>query len=300
MCHVPPPLSPFANNNMATPNQQFNVTPQQIVQEIQRLGQGMGFMARDVLNSRQRIYGLEAREKLRDAARKPRSGMSVTFRSQFGEDLIIWDILGGQLDGFYIEVGAFDGYQLSVSYAFDAMGWEGLLIEPLASRFTECKKNRPHAHCVQAALAKRGSTGTMNFTEVLGDGINGMFSYLSTTPEHYQMLQQAGSKTVTTPVPVTWMDKLLEEHPKKPQRVDAAIIDVEGGEIDVLEGFDLEKYKPRVLLLEDNARGADPKLEAWMTKNAPAYQFVTWLEVNRVYVRKDDQQIMRRIAGLPE
>ena len=53
----------------------------------------------------------------------------LEFRSQFGEDALLWDFFAGQLDGFFIEVGAFDGYNYSVSYAFECIGWDGLLIE---------------------------------------------------------------------------------------------------------------------------------------------------------------------------
>jgi hypothetical protein len=52
----------------------------------------------------------------------------VEFRSQCGEDALIWDAFNGQLDGFYIEVGAFNGYDFSVTYALDCIGWNGLLI----------------------------------------------------------------------------------------------------------------------------------------------------------------------------
>jgi len=38
------------------------------------------------------------------------------------------------------------------------------------------------------------------------------------------------------------------------------VIDVEGGELEVLDGFDLQIQRPRVLIIEDNSMGRDPAL----------------------------------------
>ncbi|CAN5748970.1 hypothetical protein BH11PLA1_BH11PLA1_07620 [soil metagenome] len=279
---MPPPPNPLAG--------QVNM----LMKDVQRLHQMLNAAFGELTLLRQRQGALDAANRLRDAGRKARA--ELVFRAQFGEDGLLWELLDGQLDGFYIEVGAFDGKKFSVSWAFDAIGWDGLLIEPIAPRFAECVKNRPHAHCVHAALSKRGATGTRSFNEIEGAGVEGMFSYLTTTPEHFRAMQETGRRIVSRSVDVTWMDKVLEEHPRKPKRVDVAVIDVEGGEIEVLEGFDLERWKPRILMLEDNERGANPLLGEWMAKHATNYVQVTWQDVNRVYVREDDE-IMRRLRA---
>lgn len=265
-----------------------------VVQAIQHMNSMVEAMGKDLLSLRQRVTAAELREALREVGRKPR--LDLTLRAQFGEDVMILDVLDNQLDGFYIEVGAFDGKHFSVTWMLDAIGWDGLLIEPLPSRAEACRVNRPNAHVEHCALGKRGSSGTLKFTEVLGEGVAGMFSFLSTNAAHMKVLREHNAQTQTCEVPVTWMDELLARHPRSPKQVDVAVIDVEGGEIQVLEGFDLERWKPRLLMLEDNERGADPALENWMVRNAPQYRFLTWLEVNRVYFRADDERIQRKLG----
>ncbi len=268
---------------------------QQLIDEILRLNAVTQAQSRVLDAARRRLYRLDAIERLSRTGRTAR--MDIEFRSQFAEDIAIYDLLDCHTPGFYIEVGAFDGRHFSVSWILDALGWDGLLIEPLPERHEQCVKNRPFAHVVHAALSNRKATGTAQFTQVEGEGINGMFSFLSTAEAHVDMLKQSKASTRTVQVPVTHLDKLLEEHPKKPTRVDVAVIDVEGGEVDVLEGFDLERWKPRVMLLEDNEQGRDPRLMQWMEKNAKGYQQAGWVEVSRVYVRTDDQEVMTRVLG---
>ncbi|MBX9735866.1 MAG: FkbM family methyltransferase [Phycisphaerales bacterium] len=265
--------------------QQFAAWTQQW---IARLNQNVTRLA-------QNVAAVEARTLLNEHGRKPR--MPMHFRSQYGEDMLLWALFEGQLDGFYIEVGAFDGVTLSVSYAFDAIGWDGLLIEALPEVASACKHNRPHARVENFALARAGATGTTTFN-LAGDGPGSVFSYREPTASHTQLLQQQGVKSREITVPVTSLDALLESQaPTRP--IDFAVIDVEGGEVELLAGFDIERWKPRALLIEDNTRGQDPALNS-VFASLP-YELVGWVEVNRLYIRNDEPELKNKFkqhAGL--
>ena len=129
---------------------------------------------RQGLDFRRRIYSLELRQRLADEGRSLR--MPLWFQGQFGEDLLLYDILGEKPDGLLIEVGAFDGKNLSVTYAMDAIGWNCLLIEAIPQRVEQCKTNRPHARVVHAALAEPGSPAEVEFT-VTDDAIRDLIRY---------------------------------------------------------------------------------------------------------------------------
>lgn len=248
------------------------------------LQQGYGALAHQQMRLKQKVYALEAAEKLRALNRAP--ALPIEFKSQFGEDLFIWDLLGGKLDGFFIEVGAFDGYNYAVTYALEAVGWKGLLIEAIPERADACAKLRKNSRVVNAALSRRGSTGTTSFT-VTEDQWGGMLSYLDANTDHAK--SQAGAKKRTVTVPLTTMNELLKDHTGP---IDVAVIDVEGGEVPLLDGFDLLKFKPKVLMLEDNTRGQDPALANYMS--TLPYRQVGWVEVNRVYVRADATDVFER------
>jgi hypothetical protein len=51
--------------------------------------------------------------------------------AQNNEDVLLWRALGHVQDGFYIDVGASDPVEHSVTRAFYDAGWRGINIEPL-------------------------------------------------------------------------------------------------------------------------------------------------------------------------
>lgn len=251
------------------------------------LQQAMQQQQAALMQNRQRTATLEARLALLETGRKPR--MPIEFRAQYGEDLWIWDILGQQTEGFFIEVGAFDGYHFSVTFGLEAMGWNGLLIEALPEHAETCRQRRPHSRVVHSALGRQGVSGTAEFVSVQ-DKFGGMLSFLKAETEHSRGVAEQKFHTRTIEVGVTSLDALLEDHSGP---IDAAVIDVEGGELDVLDGFNLDRFKPRLLLLEDNSAGKSSALGDYMAKKP--YVLAGWLSVNRLYVRADEESLLQRL-----
>ncbi|MBY0311773.1 MAG: FkbM family methyltransferase [Phycisphaerales bacterium] len=265
--------------NPAQPQQQF-VTQQ-------NLHSFAGEISELFTTLRQRIYAVDARLRLMDEGKTPR--FRIEFRSQFGEDLWAYDLFAGQSSGFYIEVGAFDGYNLSVTYALEAMGWNGLLIEALPERYEKCKLRRPNSRVVHSALGKKNASGTVDFVNV-SDQYGGMLSFIDAKTEHAKQIEQSKFQTTKLTVPITSMDELLKDH-KGP--IDLAVIDVEGAELDVLDGFDLYKHKPRALILEENTGGRDQRLMNYM-KTKP-YVFAGYHGVNQFWVRTDEEKLLNNL-----
>jgi FkbM family methyltransferase len=239
-----------------------------------------------VLKLAQHIYRRDAEDALTAAGRTAR--LPLAFRSQCGEDLLIWEAFGGKLDGFYIEVGAFDGVSLSVTYAFEAIGWRGLLIEAIPQRAEACRQSRPNSRVVHAALGPRGSKGTVEFT-VVDDSYGGMYSYTKAAPDHLKMIASQRLRKSTVSVPYTSMDDVLAEHSGP---IDVAVLDVEGAEADLLRGFDLLKHRPTLLIIEDNTGGQDHSLNAVMS--VMPYRLAGWVGPNRAYVRADANDVFDR------
>lgn len=220
--------------------------------------------------------------------------LSPDFRSEFGEDSLIWQLLDRQTTGFFIEVGAYDGVTLSVSAAFEAIGWTGLLIEAIPERFEMCKRSRPRSRVVHAALGKRGSGGTTRFHVARGEGLE-VLSYHHTPPEQEREVLKRGAAMQEVEVPLTTMDALLDGHTGP---IDFASIDVEGAELDLLDGFDLQKWRPRVIVIEDISAGKNPALDAKL--DACGYMLVAWLGFNQVRVHRGEEEILARAAVLPK
>ncbi len=245
-------------------------------------------MQMQVLRARQAALAAQAELSLRRRGGTPR--FDVEFVAQFGEDVVAWELLRPKTDGFFIEAGAFDGYHYSVTYGLEALGWTGLLIEPLPEPAQRCAARRAHSRVVQAGLSRRGAPAAATFN-ALADHYGGMLSYLNTDEQHATATSWASRRQIT--VPVTTLDELLKDHAGP---IDLAVIDVEGGELDVLDGFDLDRFRPRLLIIEDNSQGRNPALGNHMSNLA--YDLAFRVTVNDVYLRRDDAELAERVKWM--
>ena len=245
------------------------------------------------------VYAALAMQRLHAAGREP--VMPVRFLSQFGEDAFIWDLLEGQLDGFFIEVGAFDGENLSTTYALEGLGWTGLLVEPLPSRYEQCAKNRPRSCVVRAAVGNRGATGTVQFEalESTKDPMADLASSIRLPEIQQKLAANAQAATRRVEVPLTTLARLMDEMSGgPPTRIDVAVIDVEGFERDAIDGLELERFHPRVVFVED-LTGGQEAAAAGLLRNA-GYVETGWLGHNRVWVDGREPALVLRARMLHE
>jgi FkbM family methyltransferase len=266
---------------------QGQISPQQVLDRVRELEHALGGAFGHLRALGRRVTALEAAASLAARGLAPRH--PVEFRAQYGEDAALWDLFRHQTSGFFIEAGAFDGYEFSVSYALECVGWTGLLVEPIPERAEQCRARRTGSRVVHAALSHPGAAPALEFT-VVDDEWGGMLSYLTTDEAHRAAITASGRSSRRVSVPVTTLDALLADHAGE---VDAAVIDVEGGEVDVLRGFDLARFRPKVLMLEDNSRSEHSPLGRYMQQQA--YVLAGWVEVSRVYVRADLSEWARRM-----
>lgn len=237
------------------------------------------------------IYGAIAEQRLALAARKPR--FPIEFTADFADDILLYELFAGKPDGFFIECGAYDGKRGSVTYPFEAIGWTGLLVEPGRAAHQACTRHRPASTVLHAALSKRGSTGLIDFVEVdSGDqSHSGARSHVSNASTPRRM--PAGDKLVATQVLLTTMDQALSSHHGP---IDLAVIDVEGHEPELFDGFDLERFRPRVMLVEEDPLGSRPELFASLRSRG--YDVVGTIGWNRLLVRRDEPELIARARAL--
>lgn len=220
--------------------------------------------------------------------------LPMEFTSESGEDEFLFELFDGKLDGFFIEVGAHDGKTNSVSYPFEAVGWNGLLVEPLEREFGMCREARPYSRVVNAALGPPpgpGFSDRARFTVVRGATRSGQHSFLGEDPAEARRLAKRGKTIEHVDVPVSCLDALLAEQPP-PGGIDFASIDVEGGELNLLRGFDLARWRPTVLLIEDWDRPADDLVRQYVEQRG--YTRCGRQRHNSVFVRSDAHDVVRR------
>lgn len=227
--------------------------------------------------------------------------LPLTLHATGGEDLWLLELFNPpteslQTSGFYIECGAFDGKRKSVTWAFDALGWNGLLVEALPHLAEACRKNRPRATVAQTALAEKGSKGTIRFTHVTGD--DPAYEGSSRLTAHAGQDGARGAPMDSTreiEVPLTTMAALLEKHTGP---IDLLVLDVEGAEARVLDGLDLAKNTPKVMLIEDHTVAASNELLTLVQR--AGYRHITWIARNRLLIHESQTKLLESAERLAQ
>ncbi len=160
------------------------------------------------------------------------------------EKVQVWEFFGFRTDGFYVEVGANDPKMLSQTWLLEKVGWRGILVEPLPDNAELLRRARPNSVVYPVAVSSLDQVGEADF-HVAGDR-SALVPNLKNHKVEYS--SQIRIKVVT-------MDSILEE--VRPERIDFLSIDTEGNELNVLKGFDLEKHRPSLMLIEDSVYTLD-------------------------------------------
>ncbi len=220
------------------------------------------------------------------------------YYSQNGEDCLLWDFFGHSTRGYYIDIGAFDGIHLSNTYSFERRGWRGICVEPHPEYFPLLTQNRPRSKCLHYACVKARGVARIAFQrEKLGllSSILDSEAYIEDVNARYirRGLHFEGFEDVD--VPAATVDEILEAHLDPDSRIDFVSIDVEGLELDVLQGFDTERYSPRVIVVEANTGPAAEEIINFLVKSR-GFLFAGRLIENLFFVRNRGD--LARIRGI--
>jgi FkbM family methyltransferase len=173
--------------------------------------------------------------------------------------------------GFFVEVGANDPYERSQTWHLEQAGWSGILVEPQPDLAEKLRAQRT------AKVFAIACSSPENAGRTLPLHVAGPLSSL----DRSQMAPGATPECVID-VPISTLDSVLAEA-GAPERFDFLSIDVEGHEIDVLSGFDIARWQPRLILLEDHV--ADLSKHRFLT--AAGYRLFRRYENNGWYVPHD-------------
>jgi FkbM family methyltransferase len=214
-------------------------------------------------------------------------------RAQFGEDRVLWRVFREKRDGFFIEIGAYDGVHLSNTFFLEQMGWHGILVEPIYQLCERAAAARSRSRVVHAACSRKDAPPTAAFT--IAKNVP-LLSFLCADDEHRERCVREGAELIEIEVPVVTVDRILRYErkadsaygnawvPKRGWQIDLVSIDTEGCELDVLDGFDLDRFKPSVLVIE-NDRPSGSAIEPYLSERG--YRKFHRQVINDFFVRDD-------------
>jgi FkbM family methyltransferase len=175
--------------------------------------------------------------------------------SQEGQDTFVIEYLNNMRNGYFIDIGAYDGKEFSNTYDLEKLyGWTGILVECDPNVVGELKKHRSSMIETRAIWSKSGEQ--IKFKSVNGGKLSGIQSTLI----HKKALSRDGSFHMLETIS---LNDLLYKH-DCPKHINYMSIDIEGAEYEVLSAFDfsytfdivsiehLSNAKDIVNLMEDN------------------------------------------------
>jgi len=196
--------------------------------------------------------------------------------SQWGEHLDIEDVVGTMPHGYACDVGAVDGVFLNNTLQLEQRGWDVLCIEANPLYEKGLRLNRKNV-LMLACGAENLDGQDFHVFEVWPQNYTALSALKPAAPNKRPRNHAKDEEMTVFKVNVRTLDWCLEQAGFP--RLDVLCIDVEGGEGDVLDGFSIERWKPKVIVTEDWEGGQHrPRLEA------QAYEFTAQKGENEIYV----------------
>jgi FkbM family methyltransferase len=190
--------------------------------------------------------------------------------SQWGDDRLVWKYFSERTDGVFLEAGANHPTNLSQTWLLEKRGWSGVLVEPNPECCHQLRKERPGSMIFQKAIGSPGQRGVLKLVIPQGN------SELAYAPGENQKIQNGD---VVFEAELMTLTEVL---------VNAGIthlhllsLDLEGMELEALEGLDFKTFKPDLVIVEDRLENLD--LHRFL-RNSGGYKLVRRNGSNNWYV----------------
>lgn len=168
--------------------------------------------------------------------------MLSSFYSQNFEDVLLARIFSDIERGTYVDIGCHHELQDSVTRHFYERGWSGINVDPV---FEHIQEYAYRERDINLNLAAGAMASKSLFTVIDGSGLS---SFHET---HVESARDHGLDSVHERlVEIRTLNSILDEYLFPGKQIAFLKIDVEGHELEVLKGIDLERFRPIVILVE--------------------------------------------------
>ena len=179
----------------------------------------------------------------------------------------VWALfeLAEKRNGYFVEFGAANGIDLSNTYLLaERYGWRGALAEAHPMFVSQLRVNRSHDYISDRAVWS-ASGETLDFAMTRVPVLSVLINVNPPRLDRRKALRHTKIKVET----ISLNDLLTEAG--APADIDFVSVDVEGGELQVMEKFDFGKWRVKLFTIELN-RAAD-EIDALMTANGYQRRF---------------------------
>ncbi len=223
--------------------------------------------------------------------------VGISRYSRLGKYQLDW-ILQAYLPskGVFLEVGAIDGLYASNTYYLEKIcGWTGVLVEPVPHFFRKCVKRRKKSKVFNCALVSgdyKQPTVQMVFA---GCGETAVKSPISSDLKSEDIEGPAnwGRDRYEFEATARTLSSVLEE--AGAPEIDFFSLDVEEYEIQVLNGLDMARFRPRWILVECLTPESKEEMLSYLA--ARNYEFVAQVTPRDLLWRAEETTHTLRDSG---
>ncbi|MDC3403812.1 FkbM family methyltransferase [Candidatus Pelagibacter sp.] len=206
-----------------------------------------------------------------------------TFYSNWGLDMLADDFFKKKEYGIYIDIGCHQPFLNNNTYRLYKRGWTGINIDLDFNSIDLFNFFRKKDFNVNAAISDKNEDTDLYFFH----NRSAINTLSKETGAKAKEIRKIRTRT---------LNDIIENSPYKNQKINYLSIDVEGHEMNVLNGFDINKYKPELVVLEfidikikeyymnkiDNIISSE--IYNFMTKHN--YKLINWVHDDLVFVPK--------------
>ena len=207
------------------------------------------------------------------------------FYSNWGLDMLADDFFKNKKNGIYIDVGSHQPFLNNNTYRLYKRGWTGINIDLDFNTIDMFNFFRKKDVNIQTAISDKEEERDL------------FFFHNRSAINTLSVVSGSNSKEIKK-IKTRSLNDVIEDSVFKNKKIDFVSIDVEGFELNVLKGFDLNKYKPDLIMIEfidtkikeyylqniDNILNSN--IYIYMDKNN--YKLINWIHDDLVFVPKNE------------
>ncbi|OLL30301.1 hypothetical protein BTH42_17685 [Burkholderia sp. SRS-W-2-2016] len=211
--------------------------------------------------------------------------------SQNREDVLLRRALADVTNGFYVDVGAQDPDEFSVTRTFYESGWRGLNIEPVPHWYRKLLESRPEDINVRKLVGT--SSTPVEFFEIEDTGLS------TVDRAQADIHRNAGFRTIKSNETPARLDSILSEY--NVEVIHFLKIDVEGSEADVIQSIDFKIWRPWILVIEATIpMTSQMSVCSWQTHvEESSYKFAYFDGLNKYFVASEKAELLEKFSAPP-
>ena len=207
------------------------------------------------------------------------------FYSNWGLDMLADDYFKNKEKGIYIDIGCHQPFLNNNTYRLYKRGWTGINVDLDFNSIDLFNFFRKNDFNIQAAVSDKNEDRDLFFFH----NRSAINTLSHDTGSQAKEIRKIKART---------LDNIIQNSPYKDKKIDYLSIDVEGHELNILNGFNINKYKPELIIIEF----IDPTIKEYYLKNINNvldsaiyknmdmnnYKLVNWVHDDLIFIPKNN------------